>query len=102
KRDMTVHEIAYRLNPRPAGRLRPEPAPGLVGEPVSLAIAAAKQVQQRIRRQVLNLVLQGAEVDWIRQSPIAHDGIGAEAERARGRDQAIAPVAEAVTIAFDW
>ena len=99
--DVIVHEIADRLDPRPAERRRSEQAPGLVGQPIGLAIAAAKQEQQGVRRQVLNLVLQGVQFDRIRHAAVAHDGVGAEAERARGRDQAIAPVAEAVAIAFD-
>ena len=50
---------------------------------------------------MLNLMLQGIQLDRIRQAPVAHDCIGAEAERACGSDQAIAPVAKTVAIAFD-
>ena len=52
-------------------------------------------------RQVLNLVLQGAEFDRIRHALIMHDGVSAETERTRRSDKAIAPIAKTVTIAFD-
>ena len=57
--DVLVHEVADRLHPRPAERRLAEEAPGLVGQAVGLAVAAAEQEQQGFRRQVLNLVLAG-------------------------------------------
>src|SRR6185295_7851074 len=54
KGDVTVHEIADRLDPRPARRRFLEQSPRDVRKPVGLAIAAAEQINQSIRRKVLN------------------------------------------------
>jgi hypothetical protein len=46
-------------------------------------------------------VLHGVRIDRVRQPRIPDHGIGAEAERAGRRNEAIAPVPEAVAIAVD-
>jgi hypothetical protein len=46
-------------------------------------------------------VLYGVELRRIGPAGIANDGVGPQAERAGGGDQAIAPIAEAVAIAVD-
>ena len=78
-----------------------EQAPRLVRKPIRLAVAAAKQEQQGIRRQVLDLVLQRVQIDRIRGTPVTNDGIGADAEATGRRNEATAPVSETVAITFD-
>src|ERR1700688_775106 len=74
--DMVVNEIADRLDPRPAGRRLLEQPPRNVGEPVGLAVAATKQIDQGVRRQFLNGVLRGLRNDDIGQAAIAHRPVG--------------------------
>ena len=62
---VVVHEIADGLHPRPAERRMSEEAPRLAGKPIGLTVATAKQEQQGLRGQVLDLVLQSVQVDRI-------------------------------------
>src|SRR3954451_25078000 len=96
-----VYEVADRLHPRPAERRRSEQAPRLVGKPIRLTVAASKQEQQGVRRQVLDLVLQGVQFRRLRRARIANDRIRAETEAAGGCNEAAAPVSETIAIAFD-
>jgi predicted nucleic acid-binding Zn ribbon protein len=67
-----VHEIADRLDPRPAGRRVAEAAPG-EGEKlaVDLAVAARQQELQRRRRQLGRVVLARLDVDVVEPARIA-------------------------------
>ena len=68
--DMMMDKIADRLHPRPARRRFLEQLPGDVRKPVGLAIAAAQQIYQGIRGQVLDrmgtfqAVLVGDRISW--------------------------------------
>src|SRR6185295_19649373 len=57
ERDMTVHEIADRLDPRPARRRFLEQLPGNFRKPVGLAITAAEQMHQGVRGKILDRML---------------------------------------------
>ena len=96
-----VYEVADRLHPRPAKRRRSEQAPRLVGKPIRLTVAASKQEQQGVRRQVLDLVLQGVQLGRLRRARITNDRIRAETEAAGGCNEAAAPVSETIAIALD-
>ncbi len=98
--DVIMHEVADRLHARPAERRMPEQAPRIVGQAIGLAITAAEQKQHALDREVLDLMLERSEIDRIGRARIPHDRIGAKAELSGRRDQARAPVSEAVAIAF--
>ena len=98
ERQVVVHEVADGLHPWPAGRCVSEEAPGIVGQAIGFAVAAAEQEQQGLRRQVLHLVLESARIDRIGCSEAAHDSIDSEGELARRGNKTAAPVAEAVAI----
>ncbi len=98
---MVVNEVANRLDPRPArGRLL-EQFPCDIGKPVGFAVAAAEQVDQRIRRQILDGVLHGRGNDHIGQAAVAHRAVRRETHTAGGGDNPAAPIAEAVAIGRD-
>ena len=97
-----MNEVADRLHPLPAGRCLPEQPPGVVGQAIGFAVSAAEQKQQRVYGQVLNRMLLGSDIGWVRLACVSDDGLRSQAERAGGRDEPIAPVAEAVTVALEW
>jgi hypothetical protein len=66
ERDMVVNEVADRLHPRPAGRCGSEQPPRLVRQAVGFAVPAAEQKQQRVYGQVLNRMLLGSDIGWVR------------------------------------
>ena len=72
-----VHEsqIAWTRG-QPGGVLSEQP-PGLVGEPIGLAITAAEQKQHDFRRQVLNLMLQRIEFDRSGMPGVPDNRVGA-------------------------
>jgi len=51
--DVVVHEVADRLNQRPALRHLAEFGPGKFRQSVGLAVAAAEEVDERLDRQSL-------------------------------------------------
>ena len=59
ERDMTVNEVANRLNTGPPRPGLLEQLPGNVGQPVGLAVPAPEEVNDGVRRQVLDGVLRG-------------------------------------------
>ena len=67
ERNVIMDEVADRLHPRPARRRVAEQPPSLVGQAIGLAVTAAEQKQYDFRRQVPNLVLQGIQIDRVRQ-----------------------------------
>src|SRR5580698_11042171 len=75
ERDVILDEVADRLHPRPARRRVAEQAPSLIGETIGLAVPAAEQKQYDVRRQVPNLVLHSVQIDRVRQTRVAYDGI---------------------------
>ena len=101
KSEMIMHKVANGLNARPAERRILEKTPSFFRQDVGLAIAAAEQKLKSFRGQMLDLMLQGIRVHWIRCSSVADDCICPQGEAARGSHQPIAPVAETVTVAFD-
>ena len=74
---------------------------GDVRKPVGLAIAAAEQVDQRLRRQLLDCVLPRGGHHRIGQAAVAHHAVSEKTHRARRRNDTAAPIAEAVTIGRD-
>jgi hypothetical protein len=102
ERDVTVDEIADRLDPRPARRRFLEQLPGDFRKPVGLAIAAAEQIDQGVRGQILDRMLNCGSKHRIGQAAVAHDAVAGKAHAAGGRDHAAAPIAEHVAIGRDF
>src|SRR5947209_20507950 len=75
ERDVTVHEIADRLDPRPARRRLLEQLPGDFRKPVGLAIAAAEQIDQGVRGQVFDRMLNRRSKYRTGQAAVAHHAI---------------------------
>ena len=50
---------------------------------------------------MLNLVLQSVQVDRVRHARVTNNRVRAEAEMTAGRNEAIAPISEAVAVAFN-
>jgi hypothetical protein len=102
ERDAMMDEVADSLRPRPARRRRVlEELPGGVRQTIRLAVAAAEQINQRIRRQVFNRVLSGRRNHGIWQAAVVDDVISGQTHVARGRDDPAAPVAEHVAVRRD-
>ena len=84
ERDVTMDVIADRLHPRPARRRILEQLPGDIRQPVGLAIPAAEQINQRIRRQVLDRMLNRRGNHGIGQAAVADDAVGVKAHAPAG------------------
>jgi len=50
---------------------------------------------------VLDLVLQSVQIDRVRHARVTNNGVRAEAEMPAGRNEATAPISEAVAVAFN-
>jgi hypothetical protein len=70
--DMLVHKIAHRLYPGPARGDVAEQSPGDLGQFIGLAITATQEEEQRVIRQVLDLVLPGIGGNRVGQPRILH------------------------------
>jgi hypothetical protein len=75
-----------------------EQPPCFFAQDIRLAIAAAQEIDQGLRRQVLHAVLNGLQHNRIRHAAIADNRIGRTDERAGRSQDAVAPVAELVVI----
>jgi hypothetical protein len=51
--------------------------------------------------KLLNLVLLSVQIDRVRHARITNNRVRAEAEMTTGRNEAIAPISEAVAVAFN-
>ena len=97
-----VDVIADCLHTRPARRHIAEEAPGFVRQPIGLAIAAGEQELQRLGGKLLDRMLDGSrERPAIPFAGIVDDRIGQNLEMAGRREEAIAPIAETIAIAFE-
>jgi hypothetical protein len=96
--DVVVHQVADGLHARPAGRRALEQGPGDFAEAISLAIAAAQQVDDRLIGQVLHRVLLRVGRVFVDQAGVADDEIGRQRQAAGRRQQAADDVAEAVEV----
>ena len=76
--DVAMDEIADRLDPRPARRRRLEQLPRRFGQPIGLAIAAAEQVDQRLRRQSSIACCSAEGNDRVGQAAVAHHAVGGQ------------------------
>ncbi len=99
--DVRMDEIADGLDPRPARLRLLEQFPGDIGQAIGFAITAAQQIHQRVRRQVFDGMLACAGKNRIRQTVVANDAVGGEPHGAGRRNDAAAPIAEAVSIGRD-
>jgi len=99
--DMSVHEIADRLDAGPTGFRSLEKTPRFLRKKIGIAIPAPLQEHERIGWQILNRVLLRVGKDGIGPALIAEDAICRQAEVARRSQEARTPVAEAVPIAFE-
>ncbi len=86
------------LGPPPTGRDGAEQRPRQLTQGIGLAVAAAEQVDEHVIRQLVDRMLDGMGRDLVRQSAVADEEIGFEANRACGSNQPVAGVAEAVAI----
>jgi len=92
--DPVMDIVADRLDPRPAGRRLLEQPPRNVGEPVGLAIAAAKQIDQDFHRQVFQLVLLRLWGDNVWLAIVLHNEVCGHCEPARRSADHVAEIAE--------
>ena len=99
--EMVMDKVANGLNARPAEQRILEKSPGFVRQDVGLAITAAEQKLKRVRGQILDVILQGVHVHRVGCAAIPDDRIGSQSETPGGGDEPAAPIAEAVTVAFD-
>ena len=95
---MVADEVANRLNPAPAARCRAKQLPGNIEKLVGFAIAAAECINQCVVRQPFDSDLFGVEHDWVRLAAILDNGVAANREIARRRDEAADTIAECVEI----
>jgi hypothetical protein len=95
---MVADEIAYRLNPAPAARGRPEQLPGNIGKLVGFTIAAAERKNQRVVWQPFDRDLFGVELDRLGPAAILDDVVAANRQIARRRDKPADTIAKCVKI----
>ena len=97
----TTSGVKFKMTFTTDGKVTREPqdksgakgeGPSFVGQAIRLTIAAAEQKRAGVRGQVLDLVLQGVQVNRIRHARITDDGVRAEAETTRGGNETAAPV----------
>jgi hypothetical protein len=86
--DAMMDEIANGLDPAPSPARALEELPRHFRKSVGLAIAAAKQVDQRVRRQVFDRMLTGGSKHRVGLSAVAHDAIGRQTHRTGRRNWA--------------
>ena len=99
--DMVVNVIADRLHARVSGSRAAEELPSRLRQQIGFAIAAAQQENEGLFGQILYGVLPGGGHNLIRLAAVSDDGVGRQAEAARGREDAVAPVSEGVAVAGD-
>ena len=100
--DVAMDEIADRLDARPPRRCPSRTvASAISGKSVGLAIAATQEIDEGVRGQVFNGVLNGRRESGIRQAAVTNHAVGGEAHPPLRRDHAAAPVAEHVAIGCD-
>ncbi len=93
-----MDEVADRLHARPARRRLAEEVPRDLRQPIGLAIAAAEQEHQCFLRQIRHGHLLRLRHDRVGSAGIVDDDVRADARAALRRDDARAPVAEAVAV----
>src|SRR5271169_2537853 len=71
--DMTMDEVADRLNPLPSGRRSLEQVPSDLGQTIRLAITAAQKKNQGFLGQVLDGVLASRRGDFVRLAGVSDD-----------------------------
>ena len=72
--------------------------PGNIGKLVGFAVAAAERINQCVVRQSFDRDLFGVELDRVRPAASLNDGVTANRQIARRRDEAADTVAECVKI----
>ena len=78
-----------------------EELPGRLRQQIGLTIAAAQQEHEGFFGQILHGVLPGGGHNLIWLAAISDDAVGRQAEAARRREDAVAPVSEGVAVAGD-
>ena len=96
-----MDKIADGLDPWPARRRLLEQLPCDFRKPVGLAVAAAEQIDECVRRQAFDRMLKRAWKDRIWQAAVANDAIGRKAHGAGRRNDTAAPIAEDIAIGRD-
>ena len=98
ERDMSVNVVADCLNAPPSRRCLPKEIPRRLGKPIGFAVAAAQEEDKRVLGQVWHGHLLCAGNDDVGQARVVDERIGGDARASLGRNNAGAPVAEAVPI----
>ncbi len=98
ERQMVADEIADRLNPSPAAKCRSEQLPSNVRKLVGFAITAAERKNQRVVWQSFDRDLFGIELDRIGQAAILDNGVAANGQIARGRNEPANMIAKCVEV----
>ena len=98
-----VMNVSRRLPARAAypGAVLPKSCQAVSRQQIGLTIAAAQQEHEGIFGQILHGVLPGGGHNLIRPAAISDYAVGRQAEAARRRQDAVAPVSEGVAIAGD-
>ena len=99
--DVPMDKIADGLDPRPTWRRLLEQPPGDVCQTIGLAIAAAEQVDERVRGQLFDSVLASIGKGWIRQATVANDAVGRKTHGAGRRNDTAAPITKEIAIGCD-
>src|SRR4029453_227479 len=99
--NVVMDEIADRLDAPPTCGRVAEQAPGDLGQAVGLAVATAEEKDDRLVGQFLDRLLRRRGGHHVERAAVAHGAIAREADSARGRHEATAPVAEAIAVGRD-
>jgi len=98
ERDMLVNEVADRLHPAPSWGCAAEQRPGVVHHHVRLAVTAAKEIDQRIVRQIGHSMFLRRGIDEVRLPAVSDDRIVRQPQFAGGRQQAHAFIPEPIDV----
>jgi hypothetical protein len=80
--DTAVDEITDCLHPRPT-RGRVKQLPCGFRKPISFAVMAAQKINQPVRWQIFDRMLNGLSIHRIVQATVADDAVGGQAHRFR-------------------
>src|SRR6185312_17473921 len=98
EREMSVNVVADCLHTAPSRWRLPKKIPRRLRQPIGFAIPAPEQEDKRLLGQVRHRNLLRLGNDDVGQAGIADERIGRDTRAALGRNNASAPVAEAVSI----
>src|SRR5712664_2080919 len=101
KGNMSMDEVADSLHAAPAGRSSGEQLPCRFRQEIGFTVSTSKQKHQGLFGQGLDCVLLGQGRDDVRRPGIVRQPMGRKAKATLWRQDAVAPVAEDVSIGGD-